>query len=481
MADLDRVRAFLEANKRSYAELLDVVRAACERVGSLIGGGSVVRVYDRRDKQAGDMLKDASKILDAAGGSCANASLKKVADIVGVTVVVQYPDQIGPFLDKLDAELSRQRVGSPKRKVHDVGYFATHATYTSLNIEHGRILCEVQCKTVLHDAWSAKMHDLTYKPLGSMDPRLRHIIEAISLSLEGLERQSQIARDMVESRQRGERKPFQAAVRLFLQAVEGLLLSASVGRVSALAGLEPLRDEVKALLAGSESTITAEAASDLSERILAALEDGETAEGAFLIAVRLASGLSEPQASRFLSDAADGLFDRLTDLKGRGLMTEEGMRAVPIGFYVIQDFPRALEYADKLLEAAPALGLSTRSIRILKFNKATWMLERESLRPSKPPIAAKTKEMVDVLLEEVRPDVPEDGRIDLLDTDGLRLIVFGESADEVRRGLEMCMAAGGPVEGDEVETALALAYAEWRNYAGWRRYFELAEREPDGV
>lgn len=475
MSDLDKVRQYLKDQERSYVEFLDIVKEELLHVAKELGGHVVLRVYDRRDKQGGEATKDAVKVLDAVARPVRTSYLKKVTDIVGVTVVVQYPDQVSLVLDRLKALLSERDAVEEKRKVHAETYFATHAIYRSDAVAHGGIFCEVQCKTVLHDAWSAKMHDLTYKPLGSMDARMKGLIEAISLSLEGLERQSQIARDMILSRQAGERKPFKASLAAFLEGVEGSLLErfGGEGPADPLAGL---RGEVKAFVASGGGAAGGRS-TDLGARILKALESDDEAGPAWLIAVRFSSALPDREAFRFLGNAAETLYDGLQALRDRDLITEPEIRAIPIGFYALQDFGRALEYVDKVLTQATALKLSEEGLHILKFNKATWMLERESLRPSKPAIAAAVRVEIESVLAEVRPALTLKDEAVVKDTDGLILIVYGATKEDVRRGIDLCMEAGEPVPGNEVETAVALAYAEWRNHVGWRRFFELAENE----
>lgn len=475
MSDLEKVRQFLKDQERSYREFLGILRRACDDVAADLGGQFVVRVYDRTDKQGGEPMKDAVKVLEACPKPVRTTNIKKVADIIGVTVVVQYPDQIAVLLDKLKAVLAGRQAVEDRRKCHDQTYFAMHATYRSTAVAHGGILGEVQCKSVLHDGWSAKMHDLTYKPLGSMDPRMKGLIEAISLSLEGLERQSEIARDMILSRQRGEEKPFRASLAAYLSGVEGSLSSAPC--VKKCEEIALLREEVKGFVDGTVTEAAGERAADLNGRILMALEDDDMAGSAWLVAVRFASVLASREARRFLWNAADIIFDRLPALRDGDLISEAHMRAIPIGFYALQDFARALEYADRLLGQAAALKLSEEGVSILKFNKATWLLERESLRPSKPVTAAAVRDEVEELLAAAKPKLGLIDEAGVKDTEGLWLIVYGKTKEEVRCGIDMCLEAGKPVEGNDLETAVAIAYAEWRNHVGWRRYFEMAESE----
>ena len=131
---------------------------------------------------------------------------------------------------------------------------------------------------------------------------MKGLIEAISLSLEGLERQSQIARDMILSRQAGERKPFKASLAAFLEGVEGSLLErfGGEGPADPLAGL---RGEVKAFVASGGGAAGGRS-TDLGARILKALESDDEAGPAWLIAVRFSSALPDRDTmdSTYLND-----------------------------------------------------------------------------------------------------------------------------------------------------------------------------------
>lgn len=55
-------------------------------------------------------------------------------------------------------------------------------------------VCELQIKTLLHDAWGAKTHDLTYKPAGRIGAELLESFELLGTQLANLEIQSDTLR-----------------------------------------------------------------------------------------------------------------------------------------------------------------------------------------------------------------------------------------------------------------------------------------------
>lgn len=477
MSGLDVVRRFLSDHGARYQGLLDVVKRACRKAMAEFGTTVIVRVYSRSDKQAGIELKEATKILEAVGGGAPKiASLKSLSDIIGVTVVVQYPDEIEKVLDRISEILAPQRiVETGTRKTHRETYFATHAVFVAEGFDYQGLKCEVQCKTLLHDAWSAKMHDLTYKPQGSMDLRLRGLVEAISATLEGLEQQSKIVRDMITARQNIERRPFQAS----LEALHAMLTDEFMEQwraQGALEGLEELCKEVEAVAA--QLGVADQEEPDLAALALrikaAAAEEEKRLRVCWILAVRLVGFKVEPDRMLVLADLAEQIMDGLPGLIGGQMLTERELRSVPLGFYFVQSFERAIDFVDRLLEKAEDFGLSQECILLLKFNKATWLVERESMRRAKPAVAGAAHQEALRLLNEYKSatDVTNDG--EFIDTEGLIKIVFGKSKEEVREGILLCNKAAAMSTTDE-QNPVAAAYAEWRTHMGWRRYFELAE------
>ncbi|HMG47949.1 MAG TPA: hypothetical protein VK614_10875 [Allosphingosinicella sp.] len=472
MSNLDKTRSFIAQKGGAYVELIDEVHQVARGIETELGNSVILRVYSRADKQGGQKLKDVAKIADAIEGAVTENALRELDDIVGLTIVVQYPDQLDIVADRLTSALAPIQIEQIDRKDLSGAYYAKHVTYRSARTPHQGLRCEVQCKTMLHDAWAAKMHDLTYKPQGTMDPRLKRLVEAISTTLEGLEQQSQIARDIIVARQNVEQRPFQESLKL----LHAELVRTSQGQWAArgaLKGLEGLWSEIDAAEAGT-GELDGREFDSLANRIRVAAANTKSLRVRWILAVRLVAIRIRPERLVLLTDLADMMLDEAADLLQRKYLTQHELRLFPIGFYAVGDFARALEYVDKVLAQADALKLNVESRRALKFNKASWLLERESLRPSKPAVAKKVRAEVDGLLNELRGSTALSRHGELDDTEGLLLIVYGTTKGEVRCGIEMCNVAARKAQGAG-EQAIANAYADWRTHAGWRRYFELAE------
>ena len=471
MSDLEKVRSFLREKRPGYEALIDEIRHVADDIKKEVGSGIILRVYSRSEKQAGEELKEATKIADAIEGPVTSSKLRDLDDVIGLTIVVQYPDQIGPVAKRMTDALKGRQIRENGGRDHTGAYYARHDVYRSARTKHQGLRCEVQCKSLLHDAWAAKMHDLTYKPQGAMDGRLKGLVEAISMTLEGLEQQSQIVRDMIVARQNVERRPFQVSLSLLHDELVKGLRSGLTGR-RALKGLDALWADVDAARVAGGGLVDSQF-EELAARIIDAAAEAARLRVCWLLAVRLVAVQVLPERLALLTNLADTMMEEMATLLADKLFTQRELWAFPVGFYVVQDFGRAIEYADDLLGRADELCLTARSRWALTFNKATWLLERESLRRSKEAVARKVEAQVGALLAELQSDPSFSKNGELVDTEGLLLIVFGKTKEEVRTGIEICAQAASLAGSQDRD--VATAYADWRTLVGWRRYFEIAE------
>jgi len=207
---LIEVKDFIETYKGQYRRLFAEVRSALNEIktDNLALTDKIKEVYGRDKKQGGDELKSIPKIaLKLADWRRKNpdAQPKDIHDIVGLTVVLHYSDDIDPLVQIMIKALVQKKIvpdvpndKSANPSYHrDFGYHATHLRLVSHHDAHKDLKIEVQFKTMLHDAWGAKTHDLTYKPKGIINPKIKRVMESIGDSLQAIEVQSESLRDMV--------------------------------------------------------------------------------------------------------------------------------------------------------------------------------------------------------------------------------------------------------------------------------------------
>jgi len=216
-----QVVEFLTTNSKKYQDLLEiVVESAREIADHSETSGRVYRIYTRADKQTGNIFKDIWKIVEKCNAILTENSgfhISELGDIIGATIVVVYPSDINLVRGLIDKRIEEGKFKSHSNTVatsqsneffgeekRSRGYYAHHyqlevGDNSSLpRLKNAR--CELQIKTVLHDAWGAKTHDLTYKRAGALDARMNRQVEVLGDVLAGLDQQSELLRHIIEGR-----------------------------------------------------------------------------------------------------------------------------------------------------------------------------------------------------------------------------------------------------------------------------------------
>lgn len=211
---------FIKQNNENYKNCLEDVRG---RIESALKGSPVHKIYGREDKQGGEPIKDTQKITYKFNTYYQKkrsefGSLWEIPDIVGFTVVVAYPSQISDITKVIDYLIDHKDLmisegfafKAVPKKDHDIstkygrilterGYYACHYNLRSKGFDTNTPICEVQIKTVLHDAWGAKTHDLTYKNSTNVDPSLVQGFELLGDTLAKIDQQSDLIRKSLEN------------------------------------------------------------------------------------------------------------------------------------------------------------------------------------------------------------------------------------------------------------------------------------------
>lgn len=216
------VQEFIQKNQTRYIEMYNRVKKAIARDTAHL---PIYSIYGRDHRQAGSILKEPRKIrlkFNAYHTKKANhhGSLWETPDIVGFTVVVAYPSEISLVCKVIDdliesgtydasesvsapdvtgSESARKMIETKHgRALISNGYFACHYNIRERGVNKDRSpICEIQIKTILHDAWGAKTHDLTYKAAGQIDRSLIDSFELLGDSLAKLDQQSDLVRKSI--------------------------------------------------------------------------------------------------------------------------------------------------------------------------------------------------------------------------------------------------------------------------------------------
>lgn len=203
---LEEVQDYLSVNRQLYVVCMEDLTRILDQIRYHPEWANVIyRIYSRADKQLGDPFKSPRKIAEKLADwrkKQPGAPASAIHDIIGLTIVVTYPsdlDLLTGYLVK-PGSLPGFKTGTPTRK-ESGGYHAVHLVVTSVKPASQHIRHELQIKTMLHDGWSAKTHDLTYKPGGEpggeVDDTLGQHMSVLGDVLRLLDDQSELIKALI--------------------------------------------------------------------------------------------------------------------------------------------------------------------------------------------------------------------------------------------------------------------------------------------
>ncbi|MDB5575485.1 MAG: hypothetical protein JWR80_661 [Bradyrhizobium sp.] len=476
MRGVQSADTFLKQYGDDYKELLTRVQDVCKGAQHALGADIVDSIYARGQPGSGESIfKDPGKIANKVrqrGQAPGAKSYLALNDVVGLTVVVKYPDRIPDVIKLIQKGLKSKKikVGAPEEHKNKGGYFATHVVCSG-RFAAETLNCEIQLKSILHDAWSAKMHDLTYKPTGVLDPKLNALMASVANTIESLEQQSILIRDMIKANWNVEEKTRRAARHELFASM--LAYGADVWRADAGPKLNGLREEIETA-SGQIATEPKDGKiiTRLTEAVEQCCKDPAELRFGWMMAGRIASLRATPDLVRFFTKQVDGWLGSAAELLKTSPSVEKEIGSVPLMYYVIGDLDRAIECAEYLC-ADPAFSLlSKRGRANMDFNRATFLIEREYHQPTQnAAMRAKLKTEIEELLAHPDLGVVPNADSSILDTVGLLKITFAQTQEEARSGIEDCVKARtlSPPQ----EQTVSDAYADLNLRLGWRRYFEL--------
>ena len=205
----------IKENRKRYEKLLSEVVGLAKHVREHDSLDRLYRVYSRKDnKNEESDFKKTSKVAEKLAKWRKNYDPKSrpedLHDIIGITIVVRYNSDIeavyGMIMNACQSRNLRiipylspdpSVPADESRQYKKFGYHARHLVLSSTTLTLGELKCEVQIKTLLHDAWGAKTYSLVYKPPGELTDELRTIMEGFGESLQALEILSELVRTAI--------------------------------------------------------------------------------------------------------------------------------------------------------------------------------------------------------------------------------------------------------------------------------------------
>ncbi len=214
----ETIRRFIEIHRLTYEnDYLEIKNTVQNKLKDL----DIYKVYGRDFVLGESLLKDPRKIRlkfnqHHIKNHNKNGSLWDVPDIVGFTIVVAYPSEISRVCEIIDSliddhTLGYRRHGTPSdikaseyikskfgRPFENYGYFACHYNVYWITARTRNPICEIQIKTILHDGWQHKTHNLTYKNSQKLDTYIDKGFEILGDLLAKIDLHSDLMRSNIE-------------------------------------------------------------------------------------------------------------------------------------------------------------------------------------------------------------------------------------------------------------------------------------------
>lgn len=454
--------------KKAFSELYSTVLKVCTQVKSDLGVNVVRDVYGRDDKQ-GEVYKTnakiAKKIAIKRKEGRQEYSVKDVKDIVGLTAVLQYPDQVDTFINEIEKRLASHDISvGGKEKVRKPGYYATHVDLVSAVPPHAGLYCELQVKTMLHDAWAAKMHDLNYKPNGEIDPRLDSMMRVIADTIESIEVQSQTLRELITERWHAESLWRKAARLRMFETMPAWVTGREMMDPAAIAILEEMVQKKSDISVAAKDSAYIRA---LEKRISSVGK--KSSRDVWVLFSYLASLTGHQANVDYALQLIDDWVSEVegTDMNGENLL-QSNVHSIPLACSAVGDLDRAIDLSRHILKQFSTL--SDHTVRVLKWNLANFLTEKHYFVPEDP----ETKKQIS---DEIASLVADCGELRALDEsmfhdlEGMMIVSFSNNAREIREAIKLIER--GLSEAPSDEEKIAEAFFELHSRMAWRRLLEV--------
>lgn len=461
------VQQFLSEDKDKYNRLLSDVKILLEKLKTDLAASQIVEYYTRIDNRGQfDEFKNFDKLVfklvqwRRLYGE--ETQTKDIHDIIGTTIVVFYESDIQYVYEIIEENckafnlsIVRYKSGEFLKRYTKFGYHAHHIVLTSLSPMLKGFKCEVQIKTLLHDAWQKKTHELIYKPQGELGEEHRQIMESFGESIQAIEVQSQTIRKLISQEwQDDDELRYLARTQLnhwlekrdfynaSLESEYRNILNQIIGKRKIIKGCNITDIVIVGLIEKISS--------------LAAKEDG--IEAAWPLMVYMSSVRQDNHLHHIAKQYVRDWLKNNDDAARNCLY-------LSFTYYTINERSEAIREIENFLRND--LETSSSIHRKLKFNLLYYLIEEaSSFLKRKNELQAKCDYWLAELKKENWEDLPQ---ANIQDTKGYYLIVFGENHEQIKEGIRKCQAA-------HANEPIVARYLELHEAIGWRRYLNARRR-----
>lgn len=471
MTIYSEVKLFIEQNQAKYERLVQKTVNVLDQIKDTLGPNVIKYIYTRADKQeTGSYLKSNQKIARALtvlrSSGQENAKPIDVQDIAGATIVVCYVDYIDVVSTEIKTRAADFATVVSEKNINRNGYFAKHIIIKGRLASFRNLYCEIQIKTMLHDAWGTKTHDLTYKSGGYTDSALKTIMEQFGENLQLIEQQSVLLRDSIRQKWSVERTRRQVARQSMLIALNYVFPNA----------IEPVEKpeykEIKDRLAQQDTAANwRQIESDIYEYRSAGKIT--SAESLFLICL-LAAEVRE-------DDCLLIAYDVLRETANYVDISCGGAYIYPLAMSALGDLEGAIDITEIMIQKLENLPNETEEAKMelerLYFNYANFLVERAVFSGGLTGDAAKALEGKVLTLMDKAQRLEKEDSSAFADLRGMLRVATAERSSEIIEALHLI--ENGFHESNADDREIARAYYELNRRAAWRRILELeAKSEP---
>jgi ppGpp synthetase/RelA/SpoT-type nucleotidyltranferase len=448
------------ANVAAYHTLLNDMLAFCEGLKRRLGPTVVRTIYSRKDKQDGEALKAFPKIakaLAAKRASDPSAPVSVVEDIIGLTVVTYYPDQIETLVQEVQAHEGLSVTVEKDKPVTQNGYHAHHIVVQSNDPVHADLRCEVQVKTMMHDSWAAKMHDLNYKPQGYTDKRLSTIMGVFGDALQSIEKQSELLRNLIHERWNAEVGRRRGARR------------ALFSQLPVIRSRKAFSGEANRIYQVMHDTSRLNVTTEPKWRELAASIVGHgrkfAREGAWL-ALCLAAVADRPEHLAVVIQRVNRVLADANNLLKTGEVDGQEIWCLPLALSACGALDGAIEASDYILTH---VTLPAEDRTMVQFNLANFLVEEAIFDPLLPG-AAERRARIEALMTDCAHIEAGDPSA-FCDLRGMLEVALSSDVAVVRKALDQIQLGLTTAAPEDHE--IAHIYFELHSRLAWRRLLEL--------
>jgi ppGpp synthetase/RelA/SpoT-type nucleotidyltranferase len=388
-----------------------------------------------------------------------DAQCIEIHDIVGLTIVVNFPSDrtdVAEYLKRADMLNAFKVIEDEVKEEH--GYHAIHLKVQGATLKNGMYFGEIQIKTMLHDGWGAKTHDLTYKPEGKIEEALKNHMRILGDVLRQLDDQSELIKDAIKDRWNVDRKRRELARHNLFRVVLKSTGASYDGELIALAkDIDAQRNSLS--IANVEDAKMKEIHSRVESIIKQAGYGRDTC--------RLLTFLASTRADNDLYPRTVQAIDNWIGAAASRDKDEQLAARIfrPIAQYALGEFREAVASAREALKFCEENSLSEGALRA-KANLAYFLSELAfGLVERDDKLIAEAMKLSEEALAEATPEY----KTQVMDTRGSVLIACGGTESDVREGLKLCQEAFAKAAKDE---PVAEAFFRLHERRAFRRILE---------